>query len=136
MVYIETSALAKRYVAEAESARVEAIIERAGPWLYTDRITYAEILSLLARSLRDRRMGRDDYRRQQRRFLRDWESLHLVELTAECLRPAGRIIERHQLRGFDAVHLCSALLLGAPEFACFDDRLKAAARAEGLAVIP
>jgi predicted nucleic acid-binding protein len=136
MVYIETSALAKCYLAEAESALVEEITQRAAPAVYTSRITYPEVLSLLARSVRDRRISNDDYQRHKRCFLRDWELLKIVEPTAECLRPAERLVERYPLRGFDAVHLCSALLLGTPDFACFDSRLQAAARAEGLAVIP
>ena len=136
MVYIETSALAKRYLSEAESAQVDSIVERSSPEIYTSRITYAEILSLLARALRDRRFSPKDYEYQKRRFWQEWDGFHIVEVTAECLRPADRLVERYPLRGFDAVHLCSALLLGTPDFACFDSRLNAAARAEGLAVIP
>ena len=53
-------------------------------------------------------------------------------------REAGRIAERLALRGFDAIHLASALefgrLLGAsPRFLAFDARLAGAAATEGLA---
>lgn len=136
MVYLETSALAKLYVVEAESTEMRAIVERSQPWLYTSRVSYAEVLSLLARCFRERRISRGDYQRQRRTFLRDWNVLHVVELTSSSLAPAARIIERHALRGFDAVHLCSALSLGTPGFACFDSRLRKAAEAEGLDVVP
>jgi len=59
----------------------------------------------------------------------------VVELTAEVLLKAARLIERHGLRALDAIHLCSALWIGEPAFACFDDRLRNAAAAEGLAVV-
>lgn len=136
MIYMETSALAKRYLGEAGSAQVISLFDQAAPWLYTSRVTYPEMLSLLRRAQRDRRLNAHDYLRQKRRFLREWEGFHIIEVTAESLGPAGRLIERHALRGFDAVHLCAALLLGRPDFACFDSRLQAAAQAEGLAVVP
>ena len=136
MVYMETSALAKRYLSEAESAQVDSIVERSSPEIYTSRITYAEVLSLLARSLRDRRFSPRDYEHQKRRFRQEWDGFHIVEVTAECLLPAERLVERHPLRGLDAVQLCSALLLGRRDFARFDSRLNAAARAEDPPVIP
>ncbi len=136
MLYLETSALAKLYLLEAGSAEVARTIERSQPWLYTSRVTYPEVLSLLGRCVRERRISRVDYCRQKEVFLRNWTSLHVIELTASCLAPAERIIEQYALRGFDAVHLCCALTLGTPEFACFDARLRRAAKAEGLSLTP
>jgi hypothetical protein len=45
---------------------------------------------------------------------------------------------RHRLPAPAAVHLASALALRAPDLvvACWDDELAAAARAEGLRVVP
>ena len=62
--------------------------------------------------------------------------MFVVELTAEVLSEAARLIERHGLRGLDAIHLCSALWIGQPSFACFNDRLRIAAVAEGLPLAP
>jgi len=136
MVYLDASALAKRYIKEAESAQVDSMFDQGAPELYTSRVAFADVLSLLARAMRAGRMTGHDYASQKQRFLRDWQGLRVVEVTAECLDPADRLIAQHALRGFDAVHLCSALFLGKPDFACFDSRLQAAARAEGLAVVP
>jgi hypothetical protein len=52
------------------------------------------------------------------------------------LAPAEKLIETHGLRGFDAVHLCAALWIGKPLFACFDARLRAAAQSAGLTPVP
>jgi len=136
VVYLETSAVAKLYLLEADSAEAQSAVNRHQPWLYTSRITYAEVLSVLARCLREGRIRRAEYQRQKRTFLRDWAAFHIVELTADCLAAAARLTERHALRGFDTIHLCSALLLPTPEFACFDPRLRKAAEGEGLTVIP
>ena len=62
--------------------------------------------------------------------------IHVVEVNREVLSPAEGFIEQHGLRGFDAVHLCCAIWIGKPVFACFDQRLREAARAEGLRVVP
>lgn len=136
MLYLDTSALAKLYVIEAGSSEMKRVIEESESGLFTSRVTYAETLSLLARLVRESRISRSAGRRQKEIFLRDWNSLHIVEVTPSSLASADRIIERHGLRGFDTVHLCAALSLGRPDFACFDARLRIAADAEGLVVIP
>jgi len=62
--------------------------------------------------------------------------LHAVNLSLPVLAPAKHLIELYGLRAYDAIQLCSALWLGRPTFACFDERLRRAAAAEGLAVVP
>lgn len=70
---------------------------------------------------------------------RDLGRLVIVELSAKVAKRAGELAERRGLRGFDAIHLASALevedLTGeTPRFFCFDGPLRDAAAAEGLAV--
>jgi hypothetical protein len=48
-----------------------------------------------------------------------------------------KVIARHSLRGFDAIHLASAMAIRSAVtdefyFGCYDERLNQAARAEGL----
>jgi predicted nucleic acid-binding protein len=132
VLYLDTSALAKLYVIEPDSGSVERIVRAHSPWVTTSRVTYAELLSALARCRRDNRLSPAAYTLQKKAFLADWDDMHIIELTQAVLSGAGRLIERHALRGFDAIHLCSALWAGQPSFACFDDRLRNAAAAEGL----
>ena len=124
------------YIAGPESANTEQAIRANTPWLVTSRVTYAEVLSVLNRCLLDRRISREAYRLQKKTFLVDWSALHIVEVTQAVLQNAGSLIERHALRGFDALHLGSALWMGRPRFACFDERLRSAAEAEGLELTP
>jgi len=132
VLFLDSSALAKLYLVEPESPSVEKMFRDNSPWIATSRVTHAEIFSVLARCQRDRRITPASYKTQKKSFLSDWNTFHIVELTAAVLSDAGRQIERHALRGFDAIHLCSALWIGQPFFACFDDRLRNAAAAEGL----
>lgn len=136
MLYLDSSALVKLYLQEAETQTVEALVFRHEPLLFAGIVAYPEVLSTLARALRAQRISKPENHLAKRRFLRDWTRLNVVELSPFVLGPAPALIENHGLRGFDAVHLCSALWLGRPDFLCFDQRLGAAARAEGLTVVP
>lgn len=136
MLYLDTSALAKLYIIEPGGKGVQSLVEGNEDRLFTSIATYAEVLSVLARCLREKRLSREAYRWQKSSFLEGWGAFHVVELTAPVLAPAARLIERHRLRGFDAIQLCSALWVGKPLFACFDRRLRQAAAAHGFTVVP
>ncbi len=136
MLYLDTSALVKLYLIEAEGEGIASTVEADGHWLFTSIVTYAETVATLARALREKRVSRANYNRQMQVFQSDWDSMHVVKLTPAVLARARSLIERHRLRGFDAIHLCSALWIGSPDFACFDTRLRDAAAAEGLTVLP
>jgi predicted nucleic acid-binding protein len=136
VLYLDTSALAKLYIAEPASQLMSKTVEVNSSWLATSRVTYAEVLSVLARCLRANRLSPAAYRLQKKAFLDDWSAMFVVELTVDVLSEVARVIERHGLRGLDAIHLCSALWVGRPSFACFDDRLRSAAVAEGLPLAP
>ena len=65
----------------------------------------------------------------------------MVELSTPVALEARALLVRHPLRAGDAIQLASALLLQRElrepvTFAAYDDRLKAAARVEGLDVAP
>lgn len=64
----------------------------------------------------------------------------MVELDAEVARRAGQLLRRFPLRASDGIQLASALRLAAElrlpvTFAAFDDRLCAAAAAEGMPLL-
>lgn len=65
----------------------------------------------------------------------------IVQVTAEVLEAAVRALSAHPLRAYEAVQLASALAARAADldlldFACFDEALTAAARAEGFQTVP
>jgi predicted nucleic acid-binding protein len=59
----------------------------------------------------------------------------VVEVTERVIRDAGGLAEQLRLRGYDAVHLASAILVDDPELvlAAGDQGLLAATRAVGMA---
>jgi hypothetical protein len=67
-----------------------------------------------------------------------YDAIVAVDVSEGIVRHAGDLAERHDLRGYDAVHLASALAVvpaGEP-LVTWDTALADAARLEGLAVVP
>ncbi len=139
MNYLDTSALIKRFVVEKGSPLVGAIVTRKGP-VATAKIAYAEVYAGLTRKRQDGHLSESRYALACRQFERDWKAYVRVDLWDEILLLARDLIQRHPLRGFDAIHLASALSLKGAlgediTFAAADERLFQAAEAEGLQVL-
>ena len=139
MIYLDTSALIKRFVDEKGSALVQFIVQRRGT-IATAKIAYAEIFAGLARKFRERHLSRLEYDLTCRQFESDWHAYLRVELGDQILLLARDLIQRHPLRGFDAVHLASAVSLKSALgeeilFAAADARMLRAANAENLEAV-
>lgn len=85
-------------------------------------------------------MSRAQYSTDGRQFEGDWHAYVRVELQDDILLLARDLIQRHPLKGFDAVHLASALRLKAAlgeeiRFAAADKNLLRAAQIEKLDTI-
>ena len=143
LLYLDTSALFKRYVEEDESEVVLAWIDDA-PAVGTALITRVEVAAALAKAVRDDRMDAAEAREAERDFLDDWDDFTRIGLTEELAARAGDLAWTHDLRGYDAAQLTAALAWReATEdaedevvFACFDGDLCQAATAEGLRTWP
>jgi uncharacterized protein len=127
--------LVTRYVQEPGSARVRRLLKTGR--IATSRLSVVEIVSALARREREGAFTSAERDRAVRRLNADLTAYLLVELTPNLLFDAQELVLRHPLRSGDAVHLASCLYLKREtgqriSFAAFDDRLNAAARAEGL----
>ena len=139
MNYLDSSALIKRFAAEKGSERVRSIIEKEGP-VATAKIAYAEIHSGLARKKGEGSLSSDEYALICRRVELDWHTYVRMELTDEVLSLVRALIQRHPIRGFDAIHIASALILQANvgervTFAGADERqLRAAAKEQLIAL--
>ena len=140
ILYLDTSAWVKLYVREAGSKELRTHAAKADA-LALSVVAYAEARAAFAR-LKAHGMTTDARHRQRLAQLNaDWENLLRIELIPQVVASAGDLAEIHGLRGFDAIHLASALWLkgriGMPlHFAVFDQRLRAAADCAGLAVAP
>ena len=139
MNYLDTSALIKRFVQEKGSSVVHTIVTSTGP-VATSKIAYVEVYAGLARKHRDGHLSQAEYTLVCREFERDWAAYVRIDLSDEVLFLARDLIRHHPLRGFDAIHLASALSLRKAVgedvvFAAADERLLRAAAGEHLSAI-
>ena len=128
-LYVDTSALMKRYIAEPDSERAEELI-RSDPLLVTSRLTDIELRRNLSRLL-----AKDQLAEARRRAKRDLEAFVVVSLDDVTCREAALIAERTLCRSLDAIHLAAARRVGvSTELLTFDTRQAQAARTIGLTV--
>ena len=139
ILYLDTSALVKLYVSEPGSAEVRRLVEAADA-AATSWVAYAETRAAFSRALREQVTSPEDHIQRVGQFNQDWESTLRVELLPLIARNAGDLTEVYGLRGFDAIHLASALWLRdkcgvALAFVAYDRRLAEAAARAGLSII-
>lgn len=139
IVYLDTSDLVKLYVEEIGSEEIKGIILDATV-VSTSKVAYAEARSAFARKQKEDGFSIARLRKIVEDFNRDWESYFIIEITDGLIKIAGDIAEKHLLRGFDSIHLASAVILKCKiksevYFSSNDAKLNQAARKEGIIVL-
>ncbi|MFQ5685146.1 MAG: type II toxin-antitoxin system VapC family toxin [Candidatus Scalindua sp.] len=139
IVYIDTSDLVKLYVDEAGSKKTRDIVHNTTV-LSTSKVAYAEARSAFARKQKEDGFSGRVLRKIVEDFNNDWESYFVIEITDGIIRFAGDIAEKHILRGFDSIHLASAVNLRNKTraeiyFLSNDNKLNQSAKKEGIIVL-
>ncbi len=140
IVYLDASALVKRYIAEVGSQEVEALIGEAQA-IGTAVISRAEVAAALAKAARIGLVTRAAGTKALQAFNTDWEHLVRLQLSEPLAARAAALAWEHGLRGYDSVHLASALVwsetLGETvAVATYDRELWRGAKASGLSAWP
>lgn len=140
IVYLDASALVKRYVAEAGSRDVDALLASAAA-VGTSGISRAEVAAALAKAARVSVLTRDEAASAMHIFTLDWENIIRLQVTEILIARAANLAFEHGLRGYDAVHLAAALswqeMLGEPvTLATFDRQLWQGAKTAGITPWP
>ena len=132
-VAADSSALAKRYVEEAGSERLEQILQDAAE-LGLCILSVPEILSGLNRRLREHALAEQEYRRAKEQLLADAADATALPITSEVVSLSVELLETNVLRAMDALHVACALQWSADLFVTADKRQAAAARRAELRV--
>ena len=140
IVYLDASALVKRYVLELGTPEVARLIVQAEA-VGSSITSRAETAAALAKAYRLNVLTRGDAESAVGRFREEWPSLIRVQLTESVVIRADHVAWEYGLRGFDAVHLASALLWQEQlnrevTFVTFDRQLWQAAGANKLVPFP
>ena len=143
--YVDTSALAKRYVDETGSSWLRRrLTAEPLPSVVVVHLAIVEMTSALTRRMREGRLTQTEYAQLQSAFRSDCLNEYEIAVAAgSVVDEAVRLLEAYPLRAYDAVHLATALVanqrlidggLTPLIFLSADDRMNDAASAEGLAV--
>lgn len=142
MIYfLDTSALAKRYLMEKGSNRIRSLLERREDVFYQAFLTPLEVASALYQRLRSQDISQDELSFLLRAYAaHSNQDYLLIPYSVALIDRAVALVARHVLRALDAVQLASALELRDRlpadtlplSFLAADDRLLDAARQEHL----
>ncbi|UCG14081.1 MAG: type II toxin-antitoxin system VapC family toxin [Deltaproteobacteria bacterium] len=140
ILYLDTSALLKKYFKEPGSAEVIGRWKEAKA-IVTSSVAYAETLASFHRKKREVTINAKTFGNILKSFRRDWSSFIRVEVSDDLNETIDKIVDDYRLRGFDAIHLASALIIDETVsenflFACYDKRLILAAQKTGLQTLP
>lgn len=140
ILYLDTSALVKRYVREAGSDEVAGLIDQAEA-VGSVVLTHVEMAAALARAARLGLIEQEAAEQAWSDFQDHWLFFARLVLTPAALERASGLAREQGLRGYDAVHLSAAIGwqdgLAAPVvMATYDRELRAAALKKGLVVWP
>ncbi len=139
MLYIDSSALVKKYVQEPGSDSASKLLAQSGMTV-TSKLAYPEILAGLNRKRRERGITEKDYRDALSDFESDWLALLIIEFQNELLPLIKQLTTKYALKGADSVHLASALWIQKAakdkvSFVASDIQLLRAAKMEKLEII-
>jgi predicted nucleic acid-binding protein len=132
--FLDTSALAKRYIAEPGSEKVLALCQQADS-LVVSIICLPELISALARLVREKKLAMANYRKLKRDAIADLADAYICQITPEVIDLGISLLEQHSLRAMDALHLASALASEPDIFVSADHRQHLAARKAGLKIL-
>jgi predicted nucleic acid-binding protein len=108
MLYLDTSALVKKYVEESRSPEVRDCIARHES-IATATIARAECAATFARAVRRGSLTETAARAGHQQFVREWKTDMRIRITESLVTRADGVAWTYRLRGYDAVHLAAAL---------------------------
>jgi predicted nucleic acid-binding protein len=133
-VYFDSSAFAKRYIAETGTPQVLAWCEQASE-LALSVIAVPELISAFCRLRREGRLTGAQYQSVKSDLLADIADALVCDTTPQVIAHAVKALESGPLRGMDAIHLGAALACATEVFISVDARQCHAAERFGLRVV-
>lgn len=131
--FFDSSGLAKRYIEEPGSSRVQEILEEATS-LGLSAICIPEIVSALCRRKREGSISHQQYQEAQASLLNEAADSFVVNLTQEILLGTIALLEKSILRAMDAIPIACALEWKADLFVSSDEKQLLAAKKAGLKI--
>ena len=133
LVFFDSSAFVKRYIQEAGTDQVMEWCDKATE-IGLSSVALPEIISAFCRLQREDKINMEQYLQLKRMLMVDIEDAVVCDLGPFVLAKAISSLENNILRGMDAIHIGSAVVLKADIFISSDNRQSDAADRAGLLV--
>ncbi|RIZ67399.1 MAG: PIN domain-containing protein [Methylococcales bacterium] len=133
LVFFDSSAFVKRYIQEAGTDQVMEWCDKATE-IGLSSVALPEIISAFCRLQREDKINMEQYLQLKRMLMVDIEDAVVCDLGPLVLAKAISSLENNILRGMDAIHIGSAVVLKADIFISSDNRQCDAADRAGLLV--
>ena len=139
IAYFDSSSIVKWFFDEQYSKLTRSMKDETDI-AFTSILSYPEVLSAFNRARREGRCKKSDMEIIRIEFQRIWNDFQWIKVNEKLINSTMELIFKHSLRGYDAVHLASALILKKESeisdlyFSCFDRTLNRAAKKEGLLI--
>ena len=135
ILYLDSSAIVASYFYEPHTATVsQATFQATQEWV--SLIAYVETRAAFAQLKHQKRLVGKLYYQALEQFEEDWQTFEYYDVSEEMVQVAAYLAETYLLKGYDAMHLSSALALQKTYkdivFLSYDVRLNRAASSAGL----
>ena len=136
ILFIDSSALIKRYIEEKGSKTVEKLMDEAQEIIIAE-ITKLECLSGIRRMVEESRITKEEYVKIKEAIKYEFDDVVKIPFDKQVVEKAEKIIETYQLKTLDAIQLGTCIVQKdiIEGFVCCDTKLFNSARTEGLKVI-
>jgi uncharacterized protein len=133
-IFFDSSALAKRYISEPGSEKVNALCKEASQ-VAASLICVPEIISTFARLKRELKLTSIQYKQGKQALLEDIADITICLLTPAVIKTSLGVIETSPVRAMDALHVACALEWQTELFVSADQRQLTAAKKSGLKIL-
>jgi predicted nucleic acid-binding protein len=132
-IFFDSSAWAKRYIAEKGSDEIESICLKAEN-VTLSILCIPEIISAFTRLKREGKVTLNQYKQLQKSLYKDIEDVRLINISLEIISYAVNLIKQYPLRTLDALHIACAKFGKVDLFITSDYRQSEAAKGIDLQV--
>lgn len=132
-IFFDSSAWAKRYIAEKGSDEIESICLKAEN-VTLSILCIPEIISAFTRLKREGKVTLNQYKQLQKSLYKDIEDVRLINISLEIISYAVNLIKKYPLRTLDALNIACAKFGKVDLFITSDYRQSEAAKGIDLQV--
>jgi len=132
-LFLDSSAIVKRYIEEPGSDLVEDLCKEAAE-LGISVISLPEIVSALQRRIREGMIDDLQYKIIKKEFFKSLNDTVIYPLTESVIYKSVELLESYTLRSLDSIHLSCAIKWECDYFVSADKQQLTAAKEEGIMV--